>query len=240
MRANATVTKRRDVRVCSGPRRDPSSSLSPHHTSSNGSLKSLQRSQHPSSHSQSFNSCPERCYKALAASASQGRRLAAHPSTKHVLLQRLGETEHRLYLPTPVPPYACTCKERTCCLPCEQRFSPGSACHLLPSRARSPKPGLSLTEPSQRELQAAETSRLTVHSPPTQWGGSGVAPGPANVQHKPSPGDESRAEAWTGRGEHAQGTHRHLVRPAPCPRGHWLLAEGTGDTDNISSYMRKI
>lgn len=57
---------------------------------------------------------------------------------------------------------------------------------------------------------------------------------------KMSPGNESGPEAWTWRGERAQGTRRHLEKAAPCPRGQRLLAEGTGDTGNISSYQRKI
>lgn len=57
---------------------------------------------------------------------------------------------------------------------------------------------------------------------------------------KMSPGGESGPEARTWRDERAQGTHRHLEKPAPCLRGQRLLAEGTGDTGNISSYQRKI
>lgn len=59
-------------------------------------------------------------------------------------------------------------------------------------------------------------------------------------KHKRSTGDESGPEAWTRRGERAQGTRGHPEKPAPCPRGRWLLAEGTGDTGNISGYQGKI
>lgn len=113
-----------------------------------------------------------------------------------------------------------------------------AACLLLPLTLLNLRwPRQSHPKESSR-LQKRPGSRSTPHTDSRDDMGLYLAQ--PKCKHKTCPGDESGPEAWTWRGDHAQGTHRHLEKPGPCPRGQWLLAEGMGDTSNISSYQGKI
>lgn len=158
------------------------------------------------------------------------------PNTKRVLLQQSSVSKQCLDLHIPM------FKERTCCLPMcrtelliwlcllQDYFSCSCSCSGL-----EPPP----TKLARRELQDAEHSGFMIHLPHSE-DYMGLYLAQLKFKHKTSPSNEPGTELWTWRGEHVQGIHRYLEKPGPCPRGWRMLAEGTADTDNISSYQRKI